>query len=59
MRDISELVGRQATPPPVEKLSDEDRAYQAYLEDLARFQDFEPEENKILWPSPVEPRWKN
>lgn len=32
---------------------------QRYREDLARFRDFSPPASKMIWPSPIGPRWKN
>lgn len=59
MRDISELIKKQESPPPPENMSAEDFTHQEYLNDIARMRDFTPEEERIRWPTPVKPLWKN
>jgi hypothetical protein len=59
-RDISELVNQQQGKPESEKQeTPEELNRRMYLEDLARFRDFTPEAERILWPTPIGPHWKN
>jgi hypothetical protein len=58
MRDISELVDKQKTPPVKEETLEEMNR-RLYLEDIAKMRDFSPPESHMLWPSPVGPKWKN
>lgn len=58
MRDISDLIDKNKTPP-VKELTPEEFNQQEYQATLARFRDFRPEEDRSLWPKPVEPKWKN
>lgn len=56
--DINELLGGSTEPAKVEVSADE-YTRQAYLEDVARLRDFTPDEDKMLWPKPIGPKWKN
>lgn len=58
MRDISDLIDKNATPPNTEPTLDELNQAE-YLAALARFRDFRAPKDRTLWPKPVEPKWKN
>ena len=56
--DINELLGGSTEPARVEVSADEFTRAE-YLADIARFRDFRPEAERMMWPSPVKPRWRN
>lgn len=47
------------TPEDQQRRSDEAVTREAYLADLARMRDFSPPASRILWPTPIQPRWRN
>lgn len=58
MRDISDLVKKQKDVPRKDE-TNEEMTRRLYLEDVARMRDFRPDEERMRWPSPIRPRWKN
>ena len=56
MRDITDLLKQKA---PAIVLTDAELTQQAYHADLERFRDFRPDADRMLWPAPIGPRWKN
>ena len=58
MRDISDLVKRQQGPAKKPETADE-LTRRMYLEDVARMRDFRPDEERMRWPSPIGPKWRN
>ena len=59
MRNIKDLIAKKAKPPGPQKVSDDEFTHAMYLEDLARLRDFSPPASRMMWPSPIGPRWKN
>jgi hypothetical protein len=57
-RDISGLL-KQGPKQPAPALPDDEFTRQQYLADIARMRDFTPEEDKMMWAKPIQPRWKN
>ena len=57
-RDISGLT-KKPGGKVVEQLSADEFTRRQYLEDIARMRDFTPPEDKMLWPEPIGPKWKN
>ena len=58
MRDISELVKRQQKPPDKAETLEE-MNWRLYLEDVARMRDFTPEAERLAFPNPIRPKWRN
>ena len=56
VRDITDLLKQKA---PAIVLTDAELTQQAYHADLERFRDFRPDADRMLWPAPIGPRWKN
>lgn len=56
--DINELLGG-STETIEAQISADEFTQAEYLADIARFRDFRPEAERMLWPSPVKPRWRN
>lgn len=57
-RDISSLI-KQGPKPPAPAIPDDELTRRQYLADVARLRDFTPDEDKMLWPKPIGPKWKN
>lgn len=58
MRDIKDLIRKQpATKTPAQALDELNR--KQYLADLERMRDFRPEGERMRWPNPIRPHWKN
>ena len=57
MRDISDLLKKQQKPDT--EITDEELARQQYLADIARMRDFRTDAERMVWPKPIGPRWKN
>jgi len=58
VRNIDDLIKNTKGPPTPEAALDEFNRKQ-YLEDVARLRDFALPQERMRWPNPIRPRWKN
>ena len=56
MRDIDELLKQEA---PKKEMTPEDASRAAHQEFLKQLGDFTPDADRLRWPKPIGPRWKN
>ena len=56
MRDIDELLKQQ---PPKRELTPEEYSEAYHKAALEQIRDFTPNRERLRWPKPVGPRWKN
>ena len=54
-KSIEELLQVDKKPDP----KPTDITYQEYLKELEAMKDFTPPEDKMRWPKPIGPLWKN
>ena len=56
MRNIDELINK---PPPKREMTSEEISNAAHYAFLKELNDFTPNANRLRWPKPIGPRWKN